>query len=88
MITGIHAIICTKHSAEMYAFLKDVLDLRYVDAGNGMCDDIAAAVRQLEAKGIATTPVADRGWGLVTMLKLSGGEELGLYEPRHLSPLA
>ena len=35
MITGIHAIFYTKHSKEMYDFLKDALDLRYVDAGNG-----------------------------------------------------
>ncbi len=27
MITGIHAIFYTKHSKEMYDFLKDVLDL-------------------------------------------------------------
>ncbi|MGA7747907.1 MAG: hypothetical protein WCA52_12955 [Candidatus Aquilonibacter sp.] len=35
MITAMHAILYTKHSKEMYDFLKDVLDLRYVDAGNG-----------------------------------------------------
>ena len=115
MITGIHAIFYTKHSKEMYDFLKDVLDLHYVDAGNGrlffaapptelgvheteeeddpehelwlICDDIAATMRQLEGKGIKTTPVADRGWGLVTTLELPGGDTLGLYEQKHLSPL-
>ena len=114
MITGIHAIFYTKHSKEMYDFLKDVLDLHYVDAGNGrlffaapptelavheteddepehelwlICDDVAATVQQLEKKGIKTTPVADRGWGLVTTLELPGGDRLGLYEPKHLSPL-
>lgn len=35
MITGVHAIFYTKHSKEMYDFLKDVLELKYVDAGNG-----------------------------------------------------
>jgi catechol 2,3-dioxygenase-like lactoylglutathione lyase family enzyme len=115
MITGIHAIFYTKHSKEMVDFLKDVLDLPYVDAGNGrlffaapptelgvheteeeddpehelwlICDDIAATMRQLEGKGIKTTPVADRGWGLVTTLELPGGDTLGLYEQKHLSPL-
>jgi catechol 2,3-dioxygenase-like lactoylglutathione lyase family enzyme len=113
MITGMHAIIYTKRSKEMYAFLKEVLGLRYVDAGNGrlffaapptelavhdteddagqelwlICDDIAATVKGLEEKGIATTPVIDRGCGLVTTLELPGGDELGLYEPKHLSPL-
>jgi hypothetical protein len=38
-------------------------------------------------KGIKTTPVADRGWGLVTTLELPGGDKLGLYESKHLSPL-
>jgi hypothetical protein len=36
MITGIRAIIYTKHSKEMYDFLKSVLDLHYVDAGPGI----------------------------------------------------
>jgi hypothetical protein len=27
--------------------------------------------------------VADQRWGLVTRIRLPGGGELGLYEPRH-----
>jgi hypothetical protein len=113
MITGIHAIFYTKHSKEMYDFLKDVLDLPYVDAGNGrlffaapptelavhetedepehelwlICDNLAATIQQLEKKRIKATPVADRGWGLVTTLELPSGDTLGLYEPKHLSAL-
>jgi len=113
VITGIHAIFYTRHSKEMYDFLKDVLDLPHVDAGNGrlffaapptelavheteddsehelwlICDDIATTVQDLERKGIKTAPVTDRGWGLVTTLELPGGDKLGLYEPKHLSPL-
>lgn len=53
-----------------------------------MCDDIAATVSELEAKGVAFTgPVTDVGWGLLTAMKVPGGDELGLYEPRHPSPL-
>jgi len=49
-----------------------------------MCDDIEATVAELKAKGVATAgPVVDRGWGLVTALRMPGGGELGLYEPRH-----
>jgi hypothetical protein len=33
-----------------------------------------------------TRPVSDEGWGLVTAIALPGGDELGLYEPRHPSP--
>lgn len=54
-----------------------------------MCDDVARTVEQLTAKGVEfTRPVTDAGFGLVTALRLPGGGELGLYEPRHASPLA
>jgi predicted enzyme related to lactoylglutathione lyase len=53
-----------------------------------MCDDIQTTVDQLTAKGVEfTRPVTDAGWGLVTALALPGGGELGLYEPRHPSPI-
>jgi hypothetical protein len=49
-----------------------------------MCDDIQATVKELKAKGVELVrPVKDAGWGLVTALKLPGGAELGLYEPKH-----
>jgi catechol 2,3-dioxygenase-like lactoylglutathione lyase family enzyme len=52
------------------------------------CDDIAATVASLEEKGVEFTgPVSDVGWGLLTAMKVPGGDELGLYEPRHPSPL-
>jgi catechol 2,3-dioxygenase-like lactoylglutathione lyase family enzyme len=54
-----------------------------------MCDDIAATVAELEAKGVEFTgPVEDVGWGLLTAMKVPGDDELGLYEPRHPSPLS
>jgi hypothetical protein len=28
-------------------------------------------------------PVTDRGWGLLTQIRLPDGEPIGLYEPRH-----
>jgi catechol 2,3-dioxygenase-like lactoylglutathione lyase family enzyme len=48
-----------------------------------MCDDVNATVEQLAAKGVACSPVNDQGWGLLTSVRLPGGGELGLYEPRH-----
>jgi catechol 2,3-dioxygenase-like lactoylglutathione lyase family enzyme len=54
-----------------------------------MCRDLDATVAELEGKGVEfTEPVTDEGWGLVTRLRVPGGGELGLYEPRHASPLA
>jgi hypothetical protein len=53
-----------------------------------ICDDVKAVVARLKERGIQTDgPVADRGWGLLTTLRLPGGERIGLYEPRHPSPL-
>lgn len=53
-----------------------------------MCDDIEATVARLEAKGVEfAAPVTDEGWGLVTAIGLPGGGSLGLYEPRHPSPV-
>jgi hypothetical protein len=54
-----------------------------------MCDDIAAFVAQLEERGVKTEgPISDRGWGLLATLVLPGGERMGIYEPRHPSPLS
>jgi catechol 2,3-dioxygenase-like lactoylglutathione lyase family enzyme len=54
-----------------------------------MCDDIVATVDELERKGVEFTgPVTEAGFGLMTAIKLPGGGELGLYEPRHPTPLA
>ena len=38
---------------------------------------------QLAAKGVSCGPVSDQGWGLLTSIRLPGGGQLGLYEPRH-----
>ena len=52
-----------------------------------MCDDICATVADLEAKGAEfVNGVVEQRWGLTTRLKLPGGGELPLYEPRHPSP--
>ena len=49
-----------------------------------MCDDVEETIAELTAKGVEfTQPVSDEGWGLMTVLRLPGGGELGLYEPRH-----
>lgn len=113
MITGIHAIIYTKHEDKVRAFLADVLGLRSVDAGGGwpifaapptelavhptgdkpehefylMCDDINETVATLAGRGIKAEPIHERSWGLSTSLEFGDGESIGLYEPRHPSPL-
>jgi catechol 2,3-dioxygenase-like lactoylglutathione lyase family enzyme len=54
-----------------------------------LCDDVHTTVAELESKGVELTrPITDEGFGLVTGIRLPGGGELPLYEPRHPSPLA
>ena len=49
-----------------------------------MCDDIDATMADLRDRGVEfTSPVEDQGFGLVTTLRVPGGGELGLYEPKH-----
>lgn len=51
------------------------------------CDDIDATVRALEDRGVVfTSPVSDRGFGLVTTFELPGGVPVVLYQPRHPQP--
>ena len=51
-----------------------------------MCDDVHATVEQLGEGGQLTRSISDEGFGLMTALRLPGGGELGLYEPRHPRP--
>jgi catechol 2,3-dioxygenase-like lactoylglutathione lyase family enzyme len=53
-----------------------------------MCHDIEATVEELSARGVRfTSPVSDEGWGLLTRFRVPGAGEIGLYQPRHPSPL-
>ena len=51
-----------------------------------MCDDVAGFVGGMKKRGIHCGPVMDRGWGLLTEVKLPGGGKLGVYQPRHARP--
>jgi catechol 2,3-dioxygenase-like lactoylglutathione lyase family enzyme len=54
-----------------------------------MCTDVVETRRELEAKGVEFVgEVTDEGFGVLTRLRVPGYGELGLYEPRHPSPLA
>ena len=48
------------------------------------CDDIAATVRDLEARGVEfTTAIEDHGYGLVTFFRVPGNFEVQLYQPKY-----
>lgn len=48
-----------------------------------MCEDVEATVMELADKGVDCAAITNAGWGLRTALRLPGGGELGLYQPRH-----
>jgi len=53
-----------------------------------MCDDLTSTLAELKDKGVEVTgEVADRGWGLLSSVRLPDGSEFGIYQPKHPSPL-
>ena len=49
-----------------------------------MCDNITQTVDELTGRGVEfARPITDAGWGRTTALRLPGGAEVGLYQPRH-----
>jgi catechol 2,3-dioxygenase-like lactoylglutathione lyase family enzyme len=52
-----------------------------------MCDNIETTMRELGNAVTFDGGVTDERWGRVTKMVLPSGARLGLYEPRHASPL-
>ena len=52
-----------------------------------MCDDLRATMAGLAAKNVRCSEVEEARWGSVTKIRLPGGGAVGLYQPRHPSPL-
>ena len=49
-----------------------------------MCDDLEATKTELEGKGAEFTGgVIDMGFGIGTMLKVPGADDILLYQPKH-----
>lgn len=52
-----------------------------------MCDDLKAEIAAFREKGVRCSEVEEARWGSVTRIRLPGGGEVGLYQPKHPSPL-
>lgn len=52
-----------------------------------MCADLKGEMSELAAQGIACSEVQEAPWGSVTRMRLPGGGEIGLYQPRHATAL-
>ena len=48
-----------------------------------MCDDLKTEIAALSAKGVECADVKEERWGSITKIRLPGGGEIGLYEPKH-----
>jgi catechol 2,3-dioxygenase-like lactoylglutathione lyase family enzyme len=51
-----------------------------------MCDDLKAEISALGDKGVQCSEVQEARWGSIAKIRLPGGSEVGLYQPKH--PLA
>jgi hypothetical protein len=52
-----------------------------------MTDDITGFLAEMKKRHVPCAPVENQSWGLLTHLTLPGGGKLGVYEPRHPSPV-
>lgn len=53
-----------------------------------MCDDLDAEMASLAKKGVTCSEVHEERWGSITKMRLPGGGEVGLYQPKHPTALA
>jgi catechol 2,3-dioxygenase-like lactoylglutathione lyase family enzyme len=52
-----------------------------------MCDDLKAEMPSLAKKGVKCSEVQEARWGSITKIRLPGGGEVGLYQPKHPTAL-
>ena len=53
-----------------------------------MCDDLKAEIIALGEKGVRVTDVQEARWGSIAKIRLPGGGDVGLYQPKHPTALA
>ena len=53
-----------------------------------MCDDVKAEMLVLRDRGVECSEVKEARWGSITKIRLPGGGQLGLYQPKHPTALA
>ena len=52
-----------------------------------MCDDVQAFLREMQAIHVTCSPVHEERWGSLTHVTLPGGGKIGVYQPKHPSPV-
>ena len=51
-----------------------------------MCDNVISEIAALRARGVECTEIHEERWGSVTKIRMPGGGEIGLYQPKHARP--
>jgi hypothetical protein len=52
-----------------------------------MCDDLPATLNDLKSKNVRVSDVNEQRWGKLATFSLPGGGKIGIYQPKHPSPL-
>jgi len=52
-----------------------------------MCDDLKAEIAALRGKGVECSQMHEQRWGSTTNIRLPGGSQVGLYQPKHPTAL-
>jgi hypothetical protein len=52
-----------------------------------MCDDLKAEIAFLANNSVVCSEVQEARWGSITKMRLPGGGEVGLYQPKHPTAL-
>ena len=53
-----------------------------------MCDDLQAQMKALGERGVVCSDLQETRWGSITKIRLPGGGQVGLYQPKHPTALA
>lgn len=48
-----------------------------------ICDNLKAEMTSLEKNGVKCSDIQEARWGSITKMRLPGGGEVGLYQPKH-----
>jgi catechol 2,3-dioxygenase-like lactoylglutathione lyase family enzyme len=52
-----------------------------------LCDNLKSEMAALAKKAVSCSEVHEERWGSITRLRLPGGGEIGLYQPKHPTAL-
>jgi hypothetical protein len=52
-----------------------------------MCDDVKDFIAKMKKHDLACSKIDEQRWGSITYLTLPSGAKLGVYQPKHASPL-